>query len=222
MKNNTIKKGIDDVKNVKLSVQEKEGMFDRLQMHIKDNPVIEKGTIFTWLSVQVRTYKYAYCGALALALIIIGGQVSYAAESALPGDILYPVKIYVNEPIKSAVAMSPKAKKAVEQKKVIERLGEVEELVKQGKFNNENRSQIEKEVEKSVSNLKKANKNSRDDNKDFEQRVNVQLEKIKEDKRDERQDKEIEKIEDKLGDLIDRKDKDNNGKNKGKGNSRGR
>lgn len=42
----------------------------------------------------------------ALLIVIIGGSgVSYAAESALPGDFLYPVKIHVNEEVKGRMLM---------------------------------------------------------------------------------------------------------------------
>lgn len=47
---------------------------------------------------------------LVLGLFISSGGISYAAESALPGDILYAVKTNVNEPIKGALALSASAK----------------------------------------------------------------------------------------------------------------
>jgi hypothetical protein len=52
--------------------------------------------------------------ALALVAIcaILGSSagVSYAAESALPGDVLYPIKVAVNEPVRGALATTAKAK----------------------------------------------------------------------------------------------------------------
>ena len=43
-------------------------------------------------------------------LIFVGASTSYAAEMALPGDILYPVKAVVNENVVSALAFSEEAK----------------------------------------------------------------------------------------------------------------
>ncbi len=45
-------------------------------------------------------------------LAIIGSStgISYAAESALPGDLLYPVKVGVTEPLRGALATTPQAK----------------------------------------------------------------------------------------------------------------
>lgn len=54
--------------------------------------------------------------ALALVAIfaILGSSagVSYAAEAALPGDLLYPVKVNLNEPVRGALAISAQAKTA--------------------------------------------------------------------------------------------------------------
>jgi hypothetical protein len=45
-----------------------------------------------------------------LAVLGSSAGISYAAESSLPGDLLYPVKISINEPVRGALATSPSAK----------------------------------------------------------------------------------------------------------------
>ena len=47
----------------------------------------------------------------ALALVLCGGT-AYAAESALPGDILYPVKLHVDETVQGAFAVTDAEKRA--------------------------------------------------------------------------------------------------------------
>src|SRR5690606_28715554 len=49
---------------------------------------------------------------LAVALILSGSGVSYAAESAMPGDLLYAVKLHVNEEFIDAFQFSPSARLA--------------------------------------------------------------------------------------------------------------
>jgi len=58
----------------------------------------------------------------------MGGTVSFAAESSVPGDALFSVKVYMNESVRGAVAMTPKAKADWEVKLVERRLEEVEKL----------------------------------------------------------------------------------------------
>lgn len=58
----------------------------------------------------------------------MGSSVSFAAEGTLPGDILYPVKIYVNESVLGAVAVTQKAKAEWGIALVERRLEEIEKL----------------------------------------------------------------------------------------------
>lgn len=58
----------------------------------------------------------------------MGGSVSFAAESTVPGDALFTVKVYVNENVRGAVAVTSKAKAEWEVRLVERRLEEVEKL----------------------------------------------------------------------------------------------
>ena len=49
--------------------------------------------------------------ALILTLAVLASTgVSLAAEQALPGDFLYPIKVGVNERVQASLAATPKAK----------------------------------------------------------------------------------------------------------------
>jgi hypothetical protein len=74
---------------------------------------------------------------LAILLMVSMGGVSYAAEGALPGDLLYPVKVKVNEPIEVALAPSPVAKAQVAVQHAEERIRETEVLAAKGALNDE-------------------------------------------------------------------------------------
>ena len=60
------------------------------------------------LSALLSRTRRFYAGALAALLIVLGGtQASLAAEGALPGDVLYPIKVAVNEPLALTLSFAP-------------------------------------------------------------------------------------------------------------------
>lgn len=79
--------------------------------------------------------KSLYAGALALVLVIAGGtQASFAAEDAKPGDILYPVKVALAEPITLALAITPEQKAELAARYASRRVDEAAALSSQGKL----------------------------------------------------------------------------------------
>ena len=60
--------------------------------------------------------------------LLMSGSVSFAAENTVPGDILFPVKVHVNENVRSAIVVTPKAQAAWDVQLVERRLQEVEKL----------------------------------------------------------------------------------------------
>ena len=112
-----------------LSHAEKATMKDALRENMKLSPVhrpLRSSPMpsayfpYTWAILQG---KKRFVAPIML-LLIVGGSTSYAAEGTVPGDLLYPVKINVNESVFSALSFSAvsKAKWAVE--KVGRRLAE--------------------------------------------------------------------------------------------------
>lgn len=210
--NNQIKKGIDDIKEIKMSSEERENIFNNLSVYMRENPIKEitfKNSLSHWLFAQTKVHRYAYYSiAFILTFGIIGGNIMYAAEKALPGDVLYPVKINVNEKVKSVVAITPKAKAELEEKKVVKRLDEVKALIEKDDFDDKKRETVEKELEKSVKVLKinKEKKiNKKDD--DFKDRLDIQLKDIKKVDTDKSKNKtqreEVKKFEDKIKSQLD-------------------
>lgn len=72
--------------------------------------------------------------ALIVLLALAGGGTSFAAQSALPGDTLYPVKVSINEPVEGAFAVSPQAKASFDARIAEVRLQEAQVLVAQHKL----------------------------------------------------------------------------------------
>jgi hypothetical protein len=82
-------------------------------------------------------------GVLTLGVVFLGAGTSYAAESALPGDVLYPVKIQVNEKVAIALAPNPSARAGVVVAHTVRRLQEAETLAAQGRLTASTSAQIQ-------------------------------------------------------------------------------
>ncbi len=72
--------------------------------------------------------------AAVMILVLGGGSLSYAAEYALPGDTLYPVKVHVNEEMHGALALSPEAKAAWAARRAERRIKEAKTLAAAGRL----------------------------------------------------------------------------------------
>lgn len=72
--------------------------------------------------------------ATILAIVLVGGGTSFAAEGAVPGDLLYPIKTEVNENVKSAFAVSNESEAQLQAQLAEERLAEAEELAARGEL----------------------------------------------------------------------------------------
>ena len=64
----------------------------------------------------------------ALVVVLLVGTTTYAAQGALPGDFLYPVKTQINEKVQSALATSDEAKAQLNVDLAVERVQEAEQL----------------------------------------------------------------------------------------------
>lgn len=89
-------------------------------------------------------------GTLALALIVGGGTTAAAAESALPGDLLYGVKVSVVEPARTLAALSDEDRASVEAELAERRLAEAEELSAAGTLEDSVKEELDERYEKHV------------------------------------------------------------------------
>lgn len=85
--------------------------------------------------------------AFVLMLAVVGGSTAYAAEAAIPGDILYPIKLNVNEKIAIALSASYKAKAEIHSKFAERRMREAETLVERSALTKEAKAELERRLE---------------------------------------------------------------------------
>ena len=95
------------------------------------------------------SFKKSMSVLLTVAIMAaLGGGTSYAAESSLPGDVLYPVKLLVNEPVSASLALSVEAKAEWKTRVVERRLEEASELAAKGRFEGETKAGVSNRFEK--------------------------------------------------------------------------
>lgn len=110
---------------------------------------------YSFVSSFVSAYhKKAIAMAVMILVILASGGTSYAAESSLPGDTLYNVKVNINEGIQTLVAIGPDAKAKVGVDRTSKRLAEAETLSKQGRLNKDTKAIIETNIKNHTNDIK--------------------------------------------------------------------
>lgn len=81
--------------------------------------------------------------AVIFVLLVGGTGTVFAAEASLPGNALYPIKIYVNEPVRGAFAFGEEKKADFEAWRAERRLREMEQLEEKGGLTEDKKMNIE-------------------------------------------------------------------------------
>ena len=145
MKNDFFRKGIEGIRNIQLSPEERGVVLSRLLEHAEKHSAVVSPWKIYLSRFQV---KYAIVG--VLIVLFGGGGAASAAEGALPGDILYPVKIYVNEPLRKTLIAGDVPKAQFEAERTVRRLEEAESLAAQGRLNKASAETVREHFEKSA------------------------------------------------------------------------
>ncbi|MFA5776632.1 MAG: hypothetical protein WC988_03715 [Patescibacteria group bacterium] len=73
--------------------------------------------------------KLAYATLSVIVILSVGGGTVYASNSALPGELLYPVKVNFTEELQAAMKLSDEAKAEWAVERINRRLNELEQIV---------------------------------------------------------------------------------------------
>ncbi len=167
--NHDIEKILATFKNITLSQKERSNMRARLTLHMHASPVTfgDSSRHLLWQTSMpmvspfmnlVRGINKKHMAPLAIGLILMlsaGGGVAFAAEGAVPGDTLYPIKVHVDEKVAGAFAISENAKANFETQLASERLEEVATLAERGKLDAHTRVDLETRFNAHVRNAEK-------------------------------------------------------------------
>jgi hypothetical protein len=154
-----IEKIFKSAKHVRLEKEKKNSIKASILMYMKENPVVySKASIMGfWKLLFLPRLRPAYVSIASLALVLfVVGSASVGAQSALPGDLLYPVKVDFNEKILQVLAFSDQAKAMLHVQLAETRLQEVEKLVVEGKLTAHNQNQINDNLNISLNNATKS------------------------------------------------------------------
>lgn len=133
-----------------LSVSEKHALREEVKYfmlkHPARMPFVARAFVAMRAWQPAGAFSFARLHPVALSLVLVltvGTGTSYAAEGALPGDALYPVKIHVNESVQGALALSDEAKVVWHAARVERRLAEAEALASEGRLTPAARVELE-------------------------------------------------------------------------------
>jgi len=85
-----------------------------------------------------RAFAYAF-----MSILVIGSGTAYAAQGSLPGTLLYPVMVHMNEKMEVALATTPAQKLEVSAKLAERRIQEVTILAAQGTLDDDITAELE-------------------------------------------------------------------------------
>jgi hypothetical protein len=137
---------IAKLKDIKLSDSSRARIKNNLQEYAAFHGVRVGSEARSIPVVPMRTslfsLKFAYMPLVILLAIMIGGGTTLAAQSSVPGDILYSVKIGVNENIREALTISADSEAKLQANLLEERLEEAQKLQAKGQFTAETESTV--------------------------------------------------------------------------------
>lgn len=136
------------IKEISLTKDEKRGIDSAVAAYMLENPYATKIKTAAILSPYSNVRYVA--AAISVLIITVSFGTTSAASKALPGDLLYPVKIHVNEAVELATAFTSEAKVEVKTKHALRRLSEAEELYKNGKLDATTTRDLQIRFEESV------------------------------------------------------------------------
>lgn len=141
----SLKQLFQEAQNLNLSKDEKSLIRHELQMHVRNDLALRQHMYRS----KLKTLKLTFIKPMPIFIVILLalGGTSFAAEKTLPGDVLYPVKLSVNEHVQGWLSVSDEAKANWETVLANRRLSEAENLAVKSKLDAETEAQIQTNFE---------------------------------------------------------------------------
>lgn len=137
---------------VRMTAAEKHDLRDRLLSYMEYHPLphaagapVQHAPVMMMVE-YIKTHAIRVAGGAFAMLLIVG--VPFAAEKALPGDVLYIVKTQINEGFRNQLANSPYEKITLETELIERRIAEARLLANEGKLTDEVENKIAANVQK--------------------------------------------------------------------------
>lgn len=137
-----------DAQEMQLSTAEKKMGKKDLKAFMKTNPVkkVVREGFFARFG-RLFTLRLPAMAMVVVLLVSIGGGAAYGAESALPGDMLYPIKTEFTEPLRERFMRSPERRAHFAAWRIERRLHEAEKLLERAETQPELLDEIKVRIE---------------------------------------------------------------------------
>ncbi len=99
------------------------------KIQFNEMPATVRNKFFSWLAAFKKLQSLPAAAFAVVVLFVLGTGTAWAAEYSLPGDLLYPVKLRVTEPLRGITATTPQAKATWQKHRIEKRLTETEQLI---------------------------------------------------------------------------------------------
>lgn len=147
----SFKKLLRETEKISLTRSEKTSIRKTLSLFIQKNHVRNEAPNRHGFEIHQRSFLTPFNWlmpktAMPIILVItlfVGATASYAADESLPGELLYPMKLNVNETVRGAFSFSTENKADWEVRILERRLEELEKLAAKGRLNSKTRTEID-------------------------------------------------------------------------------
>ena len=175
MKDEKLKEGIKEIREIKMTAMEKERIFESVinSPILQEQPIKSPWTVFSFISV-IHKNRLVYYGSVLSLVVVLGGGAVFASGNSLPGNVFYPLKVSVVEPIHSALTFSPQAKAEYESSLATRRMVEAETLKSRGKLDKAKEEKLSLLLEDHTKAFNKAIGDINNDNDDDDTVTNFQ------------------------------------------------
>ena len=159
--NDKLAKILNKAREVKMTIEEKSLLKSNIMSHMEAGAFSEE-VVHKLPKKSPYVFHSLFAKGMVLAVVIIviaSGGVSFAANSSLPGEILYTIKVNINEKIKELTLRTPEEKIAWYQEKIAKRLSEINSILDDKEISKTATDDAEKYLDQSIQDLKKASDN---------------------------------------------------------------
>lgn len=167
-----------EARTIRLTGSEKAAMQARIMQEMKPSPDFSFFALRSFS--EVGPFQFAHIRAMqvmatVLLVALLGGGTAYAAQGSLPGDVLYTIKINVNEQVEGALALSDTAKAQWNTQVAGRRLEEAETLASKGELTAGASVQIESNFNEHADEAQRLTQRLSDENSDQADEISTEL-----------------------------------------------
>ncbi len=134
---------LQSLSHAKMTRAEKARQRSVLMTYVDNNPAVVAPSAPTYLSTLLNSSRFPLYATFMSIIVIGGGASTLAAESSVPGDVFYGIKIHVNEPLMSVLSPSAEGQARVSAELAARRVDEVVALASTGRRTDEKQEYLD-------------------------------------------------------------------------------